>query len=68
MAVPPDTATGEPGVPSTVNVTVPVAVLGDTVAVKVTVLPTVEGLAEEESAVVVTWFTICVTVLEVLSP
>ena len=36
-----------------VNVTVPVAVLGDTVAVRVTDWPKVEGFAEEESVVVV---------------
>jgi hypothetical protein len=53
LAVPPLSATGVPGTPSTVNVTVPVGVkFGQvTVAVKVTGWPPEEGLALEVSTV-----------------
>jgi hypothetical protein len=49
------------------KVTVPVAVVGDKVAVKVTEVPYVEGFADEESVVVVVaLLTVCVSVLDVL--
>jgi hypothetical protein len=52
--------------PST-NVTVPVAVDGVTVAVKVTEEPYVDGFADEASATVVfALFTVCVSVDDVL--
>ena len=67
VALPPDSVTGEPTfVPSIANCTVPVAVLGDTVAVRVTDWPDVDGLFDEESMVVVSWFTVCVNVGEAL--
>jgi protein involved in polysaccharide export with SLBB domain len=41
--------------------------VGDTVAVKVTDWPDVDGLADGESVVVVRiWLTVCVTLFEVL--
>jgi hypothetical protein len=46
---------------------VPVAVEGDTVAVKVTEVPYVEGFSDDASVVVeVSLFTVCVTADEVL--
>jgi hypothetical protein len=49
------------------NVTVPPALLGVTVAVKVTLCPKAEEGSEETTTVEeVAWFTTCVTVLEVL--
>jgi hypothetical protein len=49
------------------KVTVPPAVEGATVAVKVTDAPTVDGFAEEATVVVVfAWFTVCVSVDEAL--
>jgi hypothetical protein len=54
-------------VPLSLNVTVPVAALGETVAVKVTETPKVEGFKLELNAVVVfALFTVCVSVDEVL--
>ena len=68
VAIPPDNATGEPTfVPSTANCTVPVAVFGDIVAVKVTDWPDVDGFCEEDTDVVVSCFTTCVTLFEVLT-
>jgi hypothetical protein len=50
------------------NVTVPVAVAGVTVAVKVTIDPYADGFADEVSlAVVLTWFTVCVSAEEVMA-
>jgi hypothetical protein len=49
------------------NVTVPVAIDGETVAVKVTDVPYVDGFRDEVSATVVfALFTVCVNVDEVL--
>ena len=47
------------------NCTVPVAVLGDIVAVNVTELPMVDGFCDDASVVVVMgiWFTVCVNEL-----
>ena len=68
MALPDTSVTAGWAVPSIVNCTVPVAVLGDTEAVKVTGWPTVEGLYEEASvAVVAIWLIICVIWPEVLA-
>ena len=54
VAVPPDIVTGEPNtVPSIANITVPVAELGDTVAVKVMGWPTLDGFCEDDMVVVV---------------
>lgn len=53
--------------PLSLNVTVPVAVLGVTVAVKVTEFPAINGFELELSVVVVlATFTVCVNVDEVL--
>jgi len=50
-----------------VNVTVPVAVVGVTVAVNVTDEPYADGFADEASATVVfVLFTVCVRVVDVL--
>jgi hypothetical protein len=50
-----------------VNVTVPVAVVGVTVAVKVTDEPYADGFADEASvSVVFVLFTVCASVEEVL--
>ena len=59
VAEPPLTATGEPKlVPSILNCTVPVAVFGVTVAVKLTEFPNVEGFNDELTAVLLlAWFT-----------
>ena len=71
VAVPPESATAGWAVPSIVNCTVPVTVLGDTVAVKVTGWPDVDGLAEEDIdvdvVVIVIWLTVCVIWPEVLA-
>jgi len=49
------------------NVTVPVAVVGATVAVNFTDEPYVDGFTEELSVtVVLTWFTVCVSTGDVL--
>ncbi len=54
VAVPPDSVTGLPRLAlSVLNWTVPVAVFGLTVAVKMTDCPTADGLAEEVKLVVV---------------
>ena len=53
VAVPADSVPVPSVVEPSLNVTVPVAVLGDTVAVRVTDWPKVEGFAEEEMVVVV---------------
>ena len=63
VAVPDTSATGDWAVPSIVNCTVPVAVLGDTVAVKLTGWPTVDGPGEAIVVVVTIGVTICVSVL-----
>src|SRR4249920_3812109 len=52
-ALPPDSATLHTAAPSDVNATVPVGAFPVTVAVKVTIAPTCEGLPEVASAVVV---------------
>ena len=50
-----------------VNVTVPVAVVGVTVAVNVTEAPYADGFADEPSATVVfVLFTVCVRVVDAL--
>ena len=52
------------------NCTVPVAAAGDTVAVKVTDCPDVDGFADDASAVVVLIneaFTVCVRIVDVLA-
>ena len=57
------------GLPATMKVTVPVAEAGLTVAVKVTLSPSAEGLADDTIVMVVAArFTVCVTVLLVLVP
>ena len=66
--MPPDNVTGEPVfTPSIANCTVPVAVFGVIVAVNETDCPNVDGLADDDTAVVVVarliWFTVCVNVL-----
>jgi hypothetical protein len=70
VAVPLVRVTGAPKfAPSTVNCTVPVGVpaLLVTVAVNVTDWPTVDGFADDVTAVVVlTGFTVCVSTAEVL--
>jgi hypothetical protein len=68
LAWPLTSVTGEPeGEPSTLNWTVPVAVDGVTVAVKVTAWPKVDGLTDEATAVVlVALLTVWVRVEEVL--
>ena len=52
------------------NCTIPVAVLGETVAVNVTELPVVNGFFDDTSVVVVVarliWFTVCASADEVL--
>ena len=49
------------------NVTVPVAVVGFTVAVNVTTAPYADGLADEASVTVVfALFTVCVSAVDVL--
>jgi hypothetical protein len=51
VACPPDIVTAGEDTPSMLNVTVPVAVLGDTEAVNVTDWPNVDGLDDEESVI-----------------
>jgi hypothetical protein len=53
VALPPERVTAGWATPSTLNVTVPVAVLGNTVATKVTDWPDVDGFCCEETVVVV---------------
>ena len=54
-------------VPPSVNVTAPVAAEGVTVAVKVTEVPYVEGLADEVNVTVeLALFTVCVSAEDVL--
>ena len=53
VVVPPDKVPVPSVVDPSLNVTVPVVVLGDTVAVKVTDWPNVEGLVAEVTVVVV---------------
>ena len=53
VAVPADSVPLPSVVEPSLNVTVPVAVLGDTVAVSVIDWPNVEGFADDESVVVV---------------
>ncbi len=66
-AIPPDIVTDGWVIPSILNITVPVAVLGDTVAVNVTGLPNVDGFCDEVSVVVVViWVTVCVNADDVL--
>jgi hypothetical protein len=69
-AVPPDSVTGDPVfTPSIANCTVPVAVFGVMVSVNEIDCPNVDGLADDDTAVVVVviWFTVCVSTDEVLA-
>jgi len=67
VAFPPLSAPVPSAVLPSVNVTVPVAVVGVTVAVKVTDEPYADGFADEISVTVVfPLFTVCVRVVEVL--
>ena len=62
VALPDTSATGGWAIPLMINVIVPVAVLGDTVAVKLTGWPDVEWRDDEAIVVVVTiGVTVCVT-------
>jgi hypothetical protein len=67
-AVPPLRGTVPRELPLSKNCTVPVDAAGDTVAVKVTTCPDVDGFADEVSAVVVLIaFTVCVRTDDVLA-
>ena len=66
VAVPLDSIPVPSVVEPSVNVTVPVAVLGDTAAVRLTDWPKVEGFDDEERSVVVVCLTFCESVGEVL--
>jgi hypothetical protein len=52
VATPPDSVTGGWGTPSILNVTVPVADDGDTVALNITDWPNVEGFGDDEMDIV----------------
>jgi hypothetical protein len=67
VAIPPLIVTVLSVVLPSTNVTVPVAVLGVTVAVNVTEAPYVDGFVDEVTAIVVpALFTVCVNVDDVL--
>jgi hypothetical protein len=67
-AVPPETWTVPSGVLPSVNAIVPPAVLGETVAVKLTFWPKLEGFSDDVKPVVVTFCTTFrVTEVEVLA-
>ena len=69
-AVPPLTGTVPKELPPSENCTLPVAAAGDTVAVKVTACPNVDGFCDDVSAVVVLIseeFTACVSAEDVLA-
>ena len=68
VAVPPESAPVPSVVPPSLKVTVPVAVFGETVAVKVTGWPNTEGLADEETVVVVFARKVTVSVPLLLPP
>jgi hypothetical protein len=68
VAVPPDSTPVPSVVVPSLNVTVPVALLGETVAVKVTGWPNTEGLADEETVVLVLARKEAVTVPLLLPP
>jgi hypothetical protein len=53
-------------VPPSLNVIVPVAAVGVTVAVNVTAMPDIDGFAEDANATEDACFTVCVSVVEVL--
>jgi hypothetical protein len=69
-AVAPLSGTDPRKVPPSKNCTVPVAAAGDTVAVKVTACPYVDGFADDASTVLVLineGFTVCVRTEDVLA-
>jgi hypothetical protein len=68
VAIPPLTALDPRLAEPSLKLTLPVAVAGDTFAVSVTLWPAFDGFAEEVRVVVlVTWFTDCAKVVEVLA-
>src|SRR6266581_5054889 len=68
VAVPPESAPVPSVVVPSLKVTVPVALLGETAAVNVTGWPNTEGLADEETVVVVLARKVTVTVPLLLPP
>jgi len=68
VAVPPESAPVPSVVVPSLKVTVPVALLGETAAVNVTGWPNTEGLADEETVVVVLARKLTVSVPELLPP
>ena len=68
VAVPPDSVLVPSVVEPSLNVTVPVALLGETAAVNVTGWPNTEGLTDEETVVLVLARKVTVSVPELLPP